>query len=99
MTVREDAPFTRRDLVLHLEERKIATRQIFAGNLLRQPAYRGIPHRLAGDLSNTDTVMRQSFWIGVYPGISDAMVDYVVETITDFVRARSGRTVSSPASS
>ena len=88
ITVRPEAPFSRRDIVGHLESRKIATRQVFAGNALRQPAYRGIECRVVGDLANTDLTMRQTFWIGVYPGITDAMVDYVVSETSEFVQQR-----------
>jgi CDP-6-deoxy-D-xylo-4-hexulose-3-dehydrase len=88
ITVRPEAPFSRGDLVAHLESRKIATRKVFAGNALRQPAYQEIAHRVAGDLTNTDIAMRQTFWIGVYPGITDTMVDYVVSELSGFVRAR-----------
>jgi CDP-6-deoxy-D-xylo-4-hexulose-3-dehydrase len=85
VTVREDAPFTRRALIQHLEERRIGTRLLFGGNLLRQPAYRDIRHRVVGELVNTDVVMNQTFWCGVYPGITDVMVDYVAESIREFV--------------
>ena len=84
LTVRPDAPFSRRELVQWLDARRIATRQLFAGNLLRQPAYRDLPHRVVGDLTNTDVVMQGTFWLGVYPGISDAMVDYVVDCLRQF---------------
>jgi CDP-6-deoxy-D-xylo-4-hexulose-3-dehydrase len=84
LTVRPDAPFTRRELVQWLDARRIATRQLFAGNLLRQPAYRDLPHRVVGDLTNTDIVMQGTFWLGVYPGISDVMVDYVVDSLRLF---------------
>ena len=86
LTVRPDAPFTRHELVQWLDVRKIATRQLFGGNLLRQPAYRDIRHRVVGELTNTDVVMRGTFWLGVYPGITDAMVDYVVERLHEFCR-------------
>jgi len=82
--IRREAPFTRDELVRHLESCKIGTRLLFAGNLLRQPAYRNIPHRVIGDLRNTDFVMDQVFWIGVYPGLTGAMLDYVLETIHSF---------------
>jgi CDP-6-deoxy-D-xylo-4-hexulose-3-dehydrase len=62
-----------------LEEHKIATRLLFGGNLIRQPAYRDKPYRAAGDLKVSDTVMNQTFWIGIYPGISPPMVDYVLD--------------------
>ena len=84
LTVRPDAPFTRRDLVRWLDEKRIATRQLFGGNLLRQPAYRDVPHRVVGELTNTDLVMQGTFWLGVYPGITDAMVDYIVECLRSF---------------
>jgi CDP-4-dehydro-6-deoxyglucose reductase, E1 len=84
LTVRPDAPFGRRELVQWLDAKRIATRQLFAGNLLRQPAYREIQHRVVGDLTNTDIVMQGTFWLGVYPGISDDMVDYMVDSIRHF---------------
>jgi CDP-6-deoxy-D-xylo-4-hexulose-3-dehydrase len=77
IAVRSGAPFSRRDVVRHLNARKVATRQIFAGNLLRQPAYAGVAHRTVGGLENTDFVMNQAFWIGVYPGLTEEMVDYM----------------------
>jgi CDP-6-deoxy-D-xylo-4-hexulose-3-dehydrase len=80
ISVRPGVPFSRRDVVRFLDARKVATRQVFAGNLLRQPAYSDITHRAIGDLPNSDFVMNQSFWVGVYPGLSDAMIDYVVGT-------------------
>lgn len=79
VAVRPEAPFGRAEAVRHLNDRKVATRQIFAGNLLRQPAYRGVEHRRIGDLSNSDFVMNQAFWVGVYPGLSDAMIDSVID--------------------
>ncbi len=78
--VRPDAPFTRNELVRYLEERKIATRLLFGGNLTRQPAYREVKHRVAGELTNTDEVMNRVLWIGVYPGLTSPMLDYVVST-------------------
>ena len=85
ITVRSDAPFSRRDLVRFLESRKIGTRLLFGGNLLRQPAYRGVRHRVVGSLANTDLVMSNTFWIGVYPGITEVMVDYVVDELRAYV--------------
>jgi CDP-6-deoxy-D-xylo-4-hexulose-3-dehydrase len=80
LAVREEAPVSRNQVVQFLERRKISTRLLFGGNLLRQPAYRSIRHRVIGDLPNTDFVMNNVFWIGLYPGITDAMIDYVTDT-------------------
>ena len=85
LAVRPDAPFSRGQIVRFLEERKIGTRQLFAGNLTRQPAYADVRWRAVGDLANTDFVMNQVFWIGVYPGLSQDMLDYVIETFHTFV--------------
>ncbi|MGA2454479.1 MAG: lipopolysaccharide biosynthesis protein RfbH [Solirubrobacteraceae bacterium] len=86
LVVRKDAPFSRGELVGHLEENGVATRQVFAGNLLRQPAYIDIAHRVVGDLSNTDIVMERAFWIGLYPGISPEMIDYTVDVAERFFK-------------
>lgn len=86
ITVRENAPFSRADLINHLEKHKIATRLLFGGNLVKQPAYKDLDYRVVGDLKNTDMVMNQAFWIGVYPGITENMVEYVIETMTMFVK-------------
>jgi CDP-6-deoxy-D-xylo-4-hexulose-3-dehydrase len=86
ITVREEAPFSRADLIRFLETSKIGTRLLFGGNLLRQPAYRAIPHRVVGDLSQSDRIMNGTFWIGVYPGLTPLMLDYVIERFHQFVR-------------
>lgn len=88
ITVREDAAFTRYELVRHLEDRKIATRQLFGGNLTRQPAYQGVPYRVVGDLHNSDQVMNHTFWIGVYPGLTKEMTEYVIAQFHQFVSQR-----------
>ncbi|MGA9465739.1 MAG: lipopolysaccharide biosynthesis protein RfbH [Terracidiphilus sp.] len=82
--VRKDAPFTRQQLIAVLESRKIATRLLFGGNLLRQPAYQDRAYRTVGDLPNSDYVMNNVFWIGVYPGLTAPMLDYVAETMHAF---------------
>jgi dTDP-4-amino-4,6-dideoxygalactose transaminase len=88
IVVRPDAPFGRDAVVQWLEENRIGTRQLFGGNLLRQPAYRDVPHRVAGDLRNSDLMMNQAFWIGVYPGITEPMLDYTIETFARFFAMR-----------
>jgi len=80
IAVRPGAPFSRNQVTGFLEQRKIATRLLFGGNLTRQPAYQGQNFRTIGNLKNTDFVMDRVFWIGLYPGITPAMLDYTVET-------------------
>jgi CDP-6-deoxy-D-xylo-4-hexulose-3-dehydrase len=79
LAVRPDAPFNRNQVIAFLESRKIGTRLLFGGNLLRQPAYRDIRHRVVGSLENTDFIMNQVFWIGVFPGITSEMLAYVLD--------------------
>ncbi|HEX7480335.1 MAG TPA: lipopolysaccharide biosynthesis protein RfbH [Polyangiales bacterium] len=86
ISVRPDAPFSRTDLVRHLEAHRIGTRQLFAGNLLRQPAYEDVTHRVVGTLPNTDLVMNNTLWLGVYPGLGAAELDYVIEVVHAFVK-------------
>lgn len=85
LAVRPEAPFTRDQLIGHLEGRKIATRLLFAGNLLRQPAYNNVPHRVVGSLANSDFVMNHVLWLGVFPGLTPEMLSYMIETIREFV--------------
>lgn len=84
VAVRPSAPFTRNDLVQHLDRMKIGTRLLFGGNLTRQPAFKNAGHRVVGDLPNSDFVMNQVFWIGVYPGLSRQMLDYVIDAFQKF---------------
>lgn len=88
VTIRERAPFDRNELIRHLEDRKIATRLLFGGNLTRQPAYEELEFRAVGDLPNSDVVMNRSFWIGVYPGLTEEMIAFVVSEFVRFVEAR-----------
>jgi CDP-6-deoxy-D-xylo-4-hexulose-3-dehydrase len=84
LAVRPGAPFTRDQLVHHLEGQRIGTRLLFGGNLTRQPAYQDVPHRIVGDLKNSDFVMNQVFWMGLYPGLTPAMLDFVLDTVRGF---------------
>lgn len=81
ITVREEAGLTRNEVVQFMEKSRVGTRLLFGGNLLRQPAYKDIPHRIVGNLKNTDRIMNQTFWIGVHPGLTKDMLDYVVTTM------------------
>ncbi len=85
MTVRRGAPFTRDALVKQLNAKKIATRLLFGGNLLRQPYMKDRPYRVVGDLVNADIVVDHTFWIGVYPGLGQPQLDYVADTIRQFI--------------
>jgi len=77
--LREETGISRSELMRNLNEKKIGTRQLFGGNLLRQPAYEGVKHRVIGDLKNSDRIMNQVFWVGVYPGLTSAMIDYMID--------------------
>ena len=83
LLLRETAPFSRNALIEFLNGRKIGTRQLFGGNLVRQPAYADLNYRVVGDLRTSDRVMNQAFWIGVYPGLTQPMLDYVLETMNE----------------
>lgn len=78
-------PVNREDLLRFLDSRKIGTRLMFAGNILKQPAYKEIDFRVVGDLKNTDIVMNRTFWIGVFPGLTQKMLDYVCDSIIGFL--------------
>jgi NDP-hexose-3,4-dehydratase len=89
LTVLPDAPFSRDALVAFLEDRRISTRGLFGGNLTRHPAYADGPHRVHGDLTNSDIITEQTFWVGVYPGLTSEMIDYIAQSIRDFVAKNS----------
>lgn len=94
ITVADAAPFTRNELVRFLEQRKIGTRLLFGGNLIRQPAYRNRPHRVVAALTNTDRILNNTFWVGVYPGLNEAMLNFIVDSIHHFVvQALQGRKI------
>lgn len=90
ITVREDSPVSRDELVAHLEANKIQTRPLFAGNLTRHPCFRdleeGRDYRIAGTLANTDRIMNHSFWLGVYPGMERAMLDEIIKRVQECLK-------------
>jgi len=88
LTVRNDAPFKRDVIVRHLNERGIGTRLLFGGNLVRQPYMKGRNFRVHGSLANSDTIMNQTFWIGVYPGLAEEHIGYVLQVIREFCLAQ-----------
>ena len=85
ITIEPDHPVIREDLLRFLDSKKIGSRLVFAGNILKQPAYKNIDFKVVGNLINTDIVMNRSFWIGLYPGISTKMMDYTITSISDFM--------------
>lgn len=84
ITVKENSAFSKNQLILFLNSKLIDTRAIFAGNITKQPYFKNIQHRVIGELKNTDTIMNNSFWIGVYPGITEEMIQYVIKQFEDF---------------
>ena len=92
ITVREDAPFTRDEIVRRLNEARIGTRLLFGGNLTRQPYMLDRNFRVHGDLTNSDRIMHQTFWIGVYPGLGEPAIAYMLDVIHDFCKGARART-------
>jgi CDP-4-dehydro-6-deoxyglucose reductase, E1 len=89
LTISKGAGFSRNELILYLDERKIATRLLFGGNLLRQPAYQGVRCRAVRELATTDFVMERMFWVGIYPGVSEMMIQFMIQTLHDFCHDKS----------
>jgi CDP-6-deoxy-D-xylo-4-hexulose-3-dehydrase len=87
ITLDPQHPVSREELQRFLDSRKIGSRLIFAGNLTKQPAYRNIDFKIVGDLTNTDIVMNRSFWVGTYPGLTVPMLDFIADSIIEFVDA------------
>lgn len=90
LTVREDAPFSRNEITEFLEYNKIATRNLFAGNIIRHPAYTDIDvkYRTFDTLENTDRIMNDTFWIGVYPGLTDEHIEFILNKFDEFFNCR-----------
>jgi CDP-6-deoxy-D-xylo-4-hexulose-3-dehydrase len=86
ITLQDNLPFTRLDLLRFLESKEIQTRLLFAGNILRQPAFRTVKHRVVGKLSNADKVMKDTFVIGCHHGLTDEMVDYMCDVFDEFLK-------------
>lgn len=90
MTVKEGVGFTRDDIVNHLESKGIQTRMLFAGNLIKHPCFdemrrSGQGYRTVGNLENTDSIMKDTFWVGLYPGMTEEMIGFMVKQVIDFV--------------
>lgn len=91
LTVEPRAGITRNALVKRLESEKIGTRLLFGGHLLKQPAYKGIEHRVVGDLKNTERIMHDTFWVGVWPGLEKVHLDYISDRIHAAIREAKGK--------
>jgi CDP-4-dehydro-6-deoxyglucose reductase, E1 len=85
LTLKDTVRITRRELTAELEERKIGTRLLFAGNLTKQPAFKNVEYRVSGSLENTDEIMENAFWMGVWPGLTDVHLDYMVDSLADIL--------------
>ena len=85
LTIEPSSGVDREELLRHLDEKKIGTRLLFAGNVLKQPAYVNAGMRATGPLTNSDIALKHSFWVGVFPGLNETMLDYLADTIIDFV--------------
>ena len=88
LTVKKDAGFTKNEIVEYLESKGIATRMLFGGNLTKQPAYQGKKFEKIGSLENSDYIMNNTFWIGVYPGLTKEMLEYIIDEFHSFLRKK-----------
>ncbi len=86
LTVRKNAGFTKNEIVEYLENNKIATRMLFAGNIVRHPSFKNVKYRIYGNLVNTDRIMNDTFWIGVYPGITNEMINHILGKFDMFLK-------------
>lgn len=85
LVVKDNAPFTRNEIVQYLEGKKITTRMLFSGNIIRHPIFRDVEYKVHGMLKNTDVIMNNQFWIGVYPRMTEEMIDYIIKTFDEFI--------------
>ena len=85
LTICKDVKFTKNDIVKYLEEHKIATRLLFAGNITRHPSFKDVNYRIYKDLTNTDYIMNNTFWIGVYPGMNEEIINYMLKCFEKFI--------------
>lgn len=100
LSLQRDVPFSREDLITYLDSCRIETRNLFCGNLLRQPAYQDITHRVVGSLENTDYIMEKTFFIGLYPGIDNTQISFIVSKIESFLEDKiDGLTKKNPRNS
>ncbi len=88
LTVRENVPFSKNEIVNYLEENKVATRMLFSGNITRQPSFKNVKFRIWDNLKNTDFIMNNTFWVGLYPGMTGEMLNFVIDKIGKFVQER-----------
>ena len=91
ITIKPESKIKRVDLLNYLDENKIGTRLLFAGNLTKQPYMKGRNFKISGTLTNTDIVMNNSFWVGVYPGLNKKMLDYICLKIKTFLKEKDSR--------
>jgi CDP-6-deoxy-D-xylo-4-hexulose-3-dehydrase len=85
LTVREDAGFTKNEIVEYLEDNKIATRMLFAGNITCHPCFKDVKYSISGNLLNTDRIVNDTFWIGVYPGLTKEMITHMLNVFDEFI--------------
>ena len=92
MTVADGAKFSRNELSEHLEKAGVQTRNLFAGNMIKHPLFvdlkLGVDYKISGELKNTDKIMKDSFWVGVYPGMSDEKIGYIIKVIKEFISTK-----------
>ena len=86
LTIRDNNNFTRNDIINFLNEKKIGTRLLFSGNIIKQPYFKDVKYKVKSNLMNTNKIMQDSFWIGVYPGLDFDHLSYVIDVIKEFIK-------------